>query len=138
VRVLDAEAPALKRQGLTHSWIESTEFNLGHFIIRFPVDPTHDRNREDNHLTHAVGSQYPQVTSPTFWATSKHRQPEYAVGPGTPWTVPLAIQGFQSEYTSSYGPINAFTIMTMLSVLIVYLLFQRYFVSGAFAGSVKG
>jgi raffinose/stachyose/melibiose transport system permease protein len=54
------------------------------------------------------------------------------------WTVPLAIQGFQSQFTSSYGPINAFTIMTMLPVLIVYLMFQRYFVSGAFAGSVKG
>lgn len=54
------------------------------------------------------------------------------------WTVPLAIQGFQSQYTSSYGPINAFTIMSVLPVLIVYLLFQRYFVSGAFAGSVKG
>lgn len=54
------------------------------------------------------------------------------------WTVPLAIQGLTSQFTSSYGPINAFTIMTMLPVLIVYLLFQRYFVSGAFAGSVKG
>jgi raffinose/stachyose/melibiose transport system permease protein len=54
------------------------------------------------------------------------------------WTVPLAIQGFQSQFTSSYGPVNAFTIMTMLPVLIVYLMFQRYFVSGAFAGSVKG
>ena len=54
------------------------------------------------------------------------------------WTIPLAIQGFQSQYTSSYGPINAFTIMSVLPVLIVYLLFQRYFVSGAFAGAVKG
>lgn len=54
------------------------------------------------------------------------------------WTVPLAIQGFQSQYTSSYGPLNAFTIMSVIPVVIVYLLFQRYFVSGAFAGSVKG
>lgn len=54
------------------------------------------------------------------------------------WTVPLAIQGFQSQYTSSYGPINAFTLMSVIPVVIVYLLFQRYFVSGAFAGSVKG
>src|SRR5690606_23060790 len=54
------------------------------------------------------------------------------------WTVPLALQGFQSQYTSSYGPINAFTIMSVIPVVIVYLLFQRYFVSGAFARSVKG
>ncbi|MFP7761953.1 carbohydrate ABC transporter permease [Marisediminicola sp. LYQ134] len=54
------------------------------------------------------------------------------------WTIPLAIQGFQSQFTSSYGPLNAFTIMSVLPVLIVYLMFQRYFVEGAFAGAVKG
>ncbi|GMA29839.1 carbohydrate ABC transporter permease [Arenivirga flava] len=54
------------------------------------------------------------------------------------WTIPLALQGFQSQFTSSYGPLNAFTIMSMLPVLIVYLMFQRYFVEGAFAGAVKG
>ncbi|GAA2998616.1 carbohydrate ABC transporter permease [Microbacterium aurantiacum] len=54
------------------------------------------------------------------------------------WTIPLAIQGFQSQFTSAYGPLNAFTIMSVFPVLIVYLLFQRYFVEGAFAGAVKG
>jgi len=53
-------------------------------------------------------------------------------------TVPLAIQSFQSQFTSSYGPLNAFTIMSILPVLIVYLLFQRYFVQGMFTGAVKG
>jgi raffinose/stachyose/melibiose transport system permease protein len=53
-------------------------------------------------------------------------------------TVPLAIQSFQSQFTSSYGPLNAFTIMSILPVLIVYLLFQRYFVQGMFSGAVKG
>lgn len=54
------------------------------------------------------------------------------------WTVPLAIQGFQSQFTSEYGPINAFTLMSVIPVVIVYLIFQRHFVSGAFAGAVKG
>jgi raffinose/stachyose/melibiose transport system permease protein len=53
-------------------------------------------------------------------------------------TVPLAIQGFQSQFTSSYGPLNAFTIMSILPVVIIYLLFQRYFVQGMFTGAVKG
>ena len=53
-------------------------------------------------------------------------------------TVPLAIQSFQSQFTSSYGPLNAFTIMSILPVLIIYLLFQRYFVQGMFSGAVKG
>lgn len=54
------------------------------------------------------------------------------------WTIPLAIQGFQSEMTSAFGPLNAFTLMSILPVVIVYLLFQRYFVQGALAGAVKG
>jgi raffinose/stachyose/melibiose transport system permease protein len=53
-------------------------------------------------------------------------------------TVPLAIQSFQSQFTSSYGPLNAFTLMSILPVLIIYLLFQRYFVQGMFTGAVKG
>ncbi|MEU6646857.1 carbohydrate ABC transporter permease [Saccharomonospora sp. NPDC046836] len=54
------------------------------------------------------------------------------------WTVPLAVQAFQSEMTSAFGPLNAFTIMSVLPVVIIYLLFQRYFVRGALAGAVKG
>ena len=53
-------------------------------------------------------------------------------------TIPLAIQSFQSQFTSSYGPLNAFTIMSILPVVIIYLLFQRYFVQGMFTGAVKG
>jgi raffinose/stachyose/melibiose transport system permease protein len=53
-------------------------------------------------------------------------------------TVPLAIQNFQTSFTSDYGAINAFTLLSMLPVLIVYLLFQRAFVSGLSAGAVKG
>jgi raffinose/stachyose/melibiose transport system permease protein len=51
-------------------------------------------------------------------------------------TIPLANQGFQSQFTSSYGPLNAST-MSILPVIIVYLLFQRL-VEGMFSGAVKG
>lgn len=53
------------------------------------------------------------------------------------WTLPLAIQGFSTQYTSFYGPLNAFIIMSVLPVLLVYVAFQRHFVSGAFSGAVK-
>ena len=33
---------------------------------------------------------------------------------------------------------NAFIFMSAVPVLVVYLMFQRYFVSGAFTGAVKG
>lgn len=53
------------------------------------------------------------------------------------WTIPLAVQGFSTQFTTDYGALNAFIIMSVVPVLIVYLLFQRYFVSGALAGAVK-
>jgi raffinose/stachyose/melibiose transport system permease protein len=54
------------------------------------------------------------------------------------WTIPLAIMGFQGQFGSDHGPMNAAIVMTVLPVVIVYLLFQRYFVSGLLTGAVKG
>jgi raffinose/stachyose/melibiose transport system permease protein len=54
------------------------------------------------------------------------------------WTVPLSLQGFSSAYQTFYGPLNAAIIMSILPVVIIYLLFQRYFVEGMYAGAVKG
>jgi raffinose/stachyose/melibiose transport system permease protein len=54
------------------------------------------------------------------------------------WTIPLAVQSFYTQHATDYGPMNAFIFMSAIPVLVVYLMFQRYFVSGAFAGAVKG
>jgi len=54
------------------------------------------------------------------------------------FTIPLGITNFQTQYGSDYGQMNAYIIMSILPVLIVYLMFQRYFVRGALAGAVKG
>lgn len=54
------------------------------------------------------------------------------------WTVPLAVQSFSTQHGTDYGPLNAFIILSAVPVVIVYLMFQRYFVQGALAGAVKG
>jgi raffinose/stachyose/melibiose transport system permease protein len=54
------------------------------------------------------------------------------------FTIPLGITNFQTQYGSNYGELNAYIIMSILPVLIVYLMFQRYFVQGALSGAVKG
>lgn len=53
-------------------------------------------------------------------------------------TVPLALQGFQAQFSAQYGQLNAYIVMSILPVLIVYLMFQRFFTQGALAGAVKG
>ena len=54
------------------------------------------------------------------------------------WTLPLGLMVFQGEFATEYGPLNAAIIMTVLPAVIVYLIFQRYFVSGLTSGAVKG
>lgn len=53
------------------------------------------------------------------------------------WTLPLGMMNFQSQFQSNYGQLNAAIIMTVLPAAIVYLMFQRYFVSGLTSGAVK-
>lgn len=53
------------------------------------------------------------------------------------WTLPLGMMNFQSQFQSNYGQLNAAIVMTVLPAAIVYLMFQRYFVSGLSAGAVK-
>jgi raffinose/stachyose/melibiose transport system permease protein len=53
------------------------------------------------------------------------------------WTLPLGLMSFQSQFQNDYGQLNAAIVMTVLPAAIVYLIFQRYFVSGLLAGGVK-
>lgn len=53
------------------------------------------------------------------------------------WTLPLGLMSFQGQFFSDYGELNAAIVMTVLPATIVYLIFQRYFVSGLTAGAVK-
>lgn len=54
------------------------------------------------------------------------------------FTVPLNITNFQTQFTANIGQLNAYIMLSVLPVLVVYLLFQRYFVQGAFSGAIKG
>ncbi|MDO8681834.1 MAG: carbohydrate ABC transporter permease [Acidobacteriota bacterium] len=54
------------------------------------------------------------------------------------WTLPLSLMVFQGEFGSEYGPLNAAIVTTVLPAVIVYLIFQRYFVGGLTSGAVKG
>ncbi len=57
---------------------------------------------------------------------------------GKMWTLPLSLMAFQGEFGSEYGPLNAAIVTTVLPAVIVYLIFQRYFVGGLTSGAVKG
>jgi raffinose/stachyose/melibiose transport system permease protein len=53
------------------------------------------------------------------------------------WTLPLSLMSFQTQFSRDYGQLNAAIIMTVLPAIIVYMMFQRYFVSGLTSGAIK-
>lgn len=54
------------------------------------------------------------------------------------WTLPLGLMSFQGQFSNEYGQLNAAIVITVLPAVLVYLIFQRYFVSGLASGAVKG
>lgn len=56
---------------------------------------------------------------------------------GSKWTLPLGLMAFQGQFASDYGQLNSAIIMTVLPATLVYMIFQRYFVSGLTSGAVK-
>lgn len=54
------------------------------------------------------------------------------------WTLPLGLMSFQGQFSNDYAQLNAAIVMTVFPAILVYLIFQRYFVSGLTSGAVKG
>lgn len=53
-------------------------------------------------------------------------------------TLPVAIQLFQGQNATQWGLVFAASLIAVIPVIIVFLVFQRYFVQGLAAGAVKG
>ena len=54
-------------------------------------------------------------------------------------TIPVALtMFFQAHNRTDWGYVFAMTVMAMIPVIVVYLLLQKYFISGLSSGAVKG
>ena len=53
-------------------------------------------------------------------------------------TLPIAIALFQGQHSTSWGLVFAASMIAIVPVLIVYIVFQRFFVAGLTTGAVKG
>ena len=52
-------------------------------------------------------------------------------------TVQLALANFVGQYQIHWGELLAMTTVSMMPMLVVFLIFQKYFIKGITAGSVK-
>lgn len=53
------------------------------------------------------------------------------------WTLPLFQYNYQGQYFNDYGPSFASYIVGIITITIVYLIFQRHIISGMSNGAVK-
>jgi ABC-type glycerol-3-phosphate transport system permease component len=53
-------------------------------------------------------------------------------------TLPIAIALFQGQHATSWGLVFAASVIAVLPVILIFVVFQRQFVSGLAAGAVKG
>jgi multiple sugar transport system permease protein len=54
------------------------------------------------------------------------------------FTLPVAIQQFQSNNGTQWGIVFAGSTIAVIPVVVVFLIFQRQFVQGISVGAVKG
>ena len=54
------------------------------------------------------------------------------------FTLPLAIADYQGQNSTQWGLVFAASLIAVVPVIIVFLVFQRYFVEGLTSGAVKG
>lgn len=52
-------------------------------------------------------------------------------------TLPIAIALFQGQHSTSWGLVFAASIIAVVPVLLLYVIFQRYFVAGITSGALK-
>ncbi|WGF87524.1 carbohydrate ABC transporter permease [Marinivivus vitaminiproducens] len=53
-------------------------------------------------------------------------------------TVPIGLLQFQGEFSSQYTLLMAGIVISILPVLTIFILLQRYFISGLTSGAIKG
>ncbi|MBC8081528.1 MAG: carbohydrate ABC transporter permease [Gorillibacterium sp.] len=64
--------------------------------------------------------------------------PLYLLNSSEKWTMTLAIYNFYGQRISDWQLVFADIVLTVLPVLFIYMLGQRYIISGMTAGAVKG
>jgi multiple sugar transport system permease protein len=52
-------------------------------------------------------------------------------------TLPIAIALFQTQHLTEWGQVFAASIVALIPILIVYIIFQRYFVAGIATTGIK-
>ncbi len=65
-------------------------------------------------------------------------QPLYYLNNSAHWPMTLSVYNFFGQFQQSWNLVSADILLTVLPVIVIYLLAQRYILSGITTGAVKG
>lgn len=78
------------------------------------------------------------LVSTAMYAWNEFMVPLYFFNTSSKWTLPLTVYNFFGQYASNWNYVFADLMITALPIAMLYLICQKYIVSGATAGAVKG
>ncbi len=64
--------------------------------------------------------------------------PLYLLGNSNNWPMTLSVYNFFGQYESNWAYVSADVVLTILPVILIYVVAQRWILSGALSGAVKG
>ncbi|MGG2196354.1 MULTISPECIES: carbohydrate ABC transporter permease [Paenibacillus] len=72
-----------------------------------------------------------------MWRWDDFLWPLIGISDPSLYTIQLALSNFIGEFNVDWGSLLAMSVITMIPVLVVFLMFQRYFVSGMVTSGMK-
>ena len=75
-------------------------------------------------------------TSVTVW--NDFLAPLIYINSPSLYTIQIGLRNMISEFTAEYAPIMAASVISIIPLLIVYVLFQRFFEEGVATSGLKG
>jgi len=64
--------------------------------------------------------------------------PLYYLNRSSAWPMTLAVYDFYGQYQADWGLVSADVVLTIVPVILIYIVAQRWILSGVSAGAVKG
>ncbi|MDX6152580.1 carbohydrate ABC transporter permease [Marinococcus sp. PL1-022] len=72
-----------------------------------------------------------------MWRWQDYIWPLIAISDEKLYTLELALANFVGEYSVDWGPLLAMAVLTMVPLIIVFLIFQRFFIQGIMMSGMK-
>ncbi len=73
-----------------------------------------------------------------MWRWNDFLWPFIVISRQSKYTLQLALSNFVGQYNIDWSSLLSMTVIAILPMILVFLLFQRYFIKGLTAGGVKG